>query len=129
MTTIPILAMALAAQALPAPAAVQWEEVAQDSGGRYSIDPTSIARTGDRVRFLMRAFAARAEPDGTSSAVVRYLIDCRARTSGMLAVDFYRGDAFSNSHQAGENEVQLRPIEAGTGEVALHRRVCGGGAS
>lgn len=125
---IPILALAasLAAQALPAPGAVTWEEVAQDSGGRYSIDASSIVRNGDRVRFLMRAIAARPEADGTSSAVVRYVIDCRARTTGMLAADFYRGDAFANSLETDEDELQLRPIADGTGEVQLHRRVCGG---
>jgi hypothetical protein len=127
MTTILFaLTAALAAQALPAPAAVTWEAVAEDSGGRYSIDPASIVRTGDRVRFLMRAFAARAEADGTSSAVVRYLIDCRARTAGMLAADFYRGDAFGNSLTVDEDEIELRPLAEGTGEVQLHRRVCGG---
>jgi hypothetical protein len=125
-TTMFALTAALAAQALPAPGAVTWEEVAQDSGGRYSIDPTSIVRNGDRVRFLMRAFAARAEADGTSSAVVRYLVDCRARTTGMLAADFYRGDAFANTLTIDEDEVELRPIADGTGEVQLHRRVCGG---
>jgi hypothetical protein len=127
MTTILFaLTAALAAQALPAPGAVTWEEVAQDSGGRYSIDPASVVREGNRVRFLMRALAARPEADGTSSAVVRYLIDCRARSTGMLAADFYRGDDFSNSLTVDEDEVELRPITEGTGEVQLHRRVCGG---
>jgi hypothetical protein len=127
MTTILFaLTAALAAQALPAPGAVTWEPVTEDVGGRYSIDPTSIVRNGDRVRFLMRAFAARVEADGTSSAVVRYLIDCRARTAGMLAADFYRGDAFANSLTVDEDEIELRPLTEGTGEVQLHRRVCGG---
>ena len=127
MTTILFaLTAALAAQSLPAPTAVTWEAVAEDSGGRYSIDPTSIVRDGDRVRFLMRAAAARAEADGTSAAVVRYLIDCRARTAGMMAADFYRGDAFANSVDIGADEIALRPIAEGTGEVQLHRRVCGG---
>jgi hypothetical protein len=126
MNILALAAASLAAQALPAPGAVQWEAVAQDSGGRYSIDPTSIVRDGDRARFLMRAIAARAEADGTDSAVVRYLIDCRARTAGMLAADFYRGDAFGNSLAIDEDEIALRPIAEGTGEVQLHRRVCGG---
>ncbi|MEA3011490.1 MAG: hypothetical protein QOD42_35 [Sphingomonadales bacterium] len=125
-TTLFALAAALAAQTLPAPGAVTWEAVAEDSGGRYSIDPTTIVRDGDRVRFLMRALAARAEADGTDSAVVRYVIDCRARTAGMLAADFYRGDAFANALEIGAEDLELRPIADGTGEVQLHRRVCGG---
>jgi hypothetical protein len=58
--------------------------------------------------------------------VVRYLIDCHARTAGMLAADFYRGDTFANSVEVDADEVELRPITEGTGEVQLHRRVCGG---
>lgn len=125
-TMILNLAAALAAQALPAPGAVQWEEVGQDSGGRYLIDPTSIVRSGDRVRFVMRAFAAQAEADGTSSAVGRFLLDCRARTWGMLAVAFYRGEVLANSNETAEADVALGPIAANSGE-AFHRRVCGGG--
>jgi hypothetical protein len=124
--TMPILAAALAAQVLPAPGAVTWQEAAQDSGGRYAIDPASIRRDGDRVRFLMRATAAAAEPDGTSSAVVRYLIDCRARRSAMLAVDFYRGDALARSQETAEDEIEWRPIAGNSGEAQLHRRACGG---
>lgn len=124
-TMILNLAAALATQALPAPGAVQWVEVGQDSGGRYLIDPTSIVRSGDRVRFVMRALAAQAEADGTNSAVGRFLLDCRARTWGMLAVAFYRGDVLANSNETAEADVALDPIAANSGE-AFHRRVCVG---
>jgi hypothetical protein len=124
MTVSTLILAALAAQSLPVPGAVRWEPVAEDSGGHYEIDPTSLVRSGTRVRVLIRAIAARAEVDGTSSAVVRYLIDCQARTAAMLTADFYRGDAFASSRAVDEDQVQLRPIEAGTGEVGLHRRVC-----
>lgn len=123
---MPILAAALAAQSLPAPGAVQWEEVAQDGGGRYAIDPASIARDGDKVRFLMRAVAAQANADGTGMAVVRYVIDCRRTTWGVLAADAYRGDAFAYSREAGEDEVEMRPIPGGGGGPQLQRRACGG---
>jgi hypothetical protein len=123
---ITILAAALAAQTLPAPGAVQWEEVAQDGGGRYAIDPASIARDGDKVRFVMRATGAAANADGTSVAVVRYVMDCRRRTWGVLAADAYRGDAFAFARETAEDEVQMRPIAADSGEARLQRRACGG---
>ena len=63
--------LALALETLPAPGTIQWEAVGEDSGGRYAIDPASMARDGDTVRFLMRANAARVEADGVNSAVVR----------------------------------------------------------
>jgi hypothetical protein len=124
--TMLILAAALAAQTLPAPGAVQWEDVAQDGGGRYAIDPASIARHGDQVRFLMRALGAQANPDGTSAAVVRYVIDCRRRTWGVLAADAYRGDAFAYSRETGEDEIEMQPIPEGGGGGQLQRRACGG---
>ncbi|HVQ09352.1 MAG TPA: surface-adhesin E family protein [Allosphingosinicella sp.] len=124
--TLSTLAVALAAQALPAPGAVQWEEVARDGAGRYAIDPASIVREGDRVRFLMRATGAQANADGTSAAVVRYLIDCRRRTSAVLAVDAYRGDAFAYSRETDEDELVMLPIAGAGGEAQLQRRACGG---
>ncbi len=123
---IPILAAALAAQALPAPGAVQWEEVARDGGGHYAIDPASIARDGDKVRFLVRARAALANADGTDAAVVRYLIDCRRRTSAVVAVDAYRGEAFAYSRETDEDELVMLPIAGAGGEAQLQRRACGG---
>jgi hypothetical protein len=125
--TILTLAAALAAQTLPAPGAVQWEEVAQDGGGRYAIDPGSIARDGDKVRFVMRAVGAQANPDGTSAAVVRYVIDCRRRTWGVLAADAYRGDAFAYARETDEDEIEMQPIPDGGGGGQLQRRACGGG--
>jgi hypothetical protein len=125
MTTLPLLAAAFAAQALPAPGAVQWEEVAQDSGGRYAIEPASIARDGDKVRFVVRATGAQANADGTSMAVIRYVMDCRRRTWGMSVADFYRGDTFANSREADEDEVEMRPIAADSGEERMLRRACG----
>lgn len=124
--TIAILAAALAAQTLPAPGAVQWEEVAQDGGGRYAIDPASIARDGDIVRFVMRATGAQANADGTDAAVVRYVMDCRRRTWGVLAADAYRGAAFAFSRETEAAEVEMRPVAADSGEARLQRRACGG---
>lgn len=122
--TILTLAAALAAQALPAPGAVFWEPVSEDSGGRYSIDPASLVRDGDRVRFLMRAFAARAEADGVDSAVVRYVIDCRRRASATLAADFYRGEAFAHSRETDAAAVERQLDRGFSGEDQLIRRVC-----
>lgn len=122
--TISILAAAFAAQALPAPGAITWEQVAQDGGGRYAIDPASLARDGEKVRFLMRAEAAQAQADGTDMAVVRYVIDCRRRTAGIEARDFYHAGAFASSRETDADELETWPIAAGSGEMRIYGRVC-----
>ena len=44
------LLTALLLQSMPAPGAAQWENVGAPRGGiAFAVDPTSIARTGDRV--------------------------------------------------------------------------------
>lgn len=122
--TISILAAALVAQVLPAPGAVTWEQAAEDNGGRYAIDPASLVRDGDKVRFLMRANAAQAQADGTDMAVVRYVIDCRRRTAGIEASDFYRAGAFASSRETDADEMETWPIAEGSGEMRIYRRVC-----
>ena len=83
---------ALALNMQPASAPTAWEPMGEDGAGSYAIDPASIARDGDVVRFLLRATAAHEEADGTSWAVVRYEIDCRRRTVAAESADFYRQD-------------------------------------
>lgn len=122
--TISILAAAFAAQVLPAPGAVTWEQAAQDDGGRYAIDPASLRRDGDKVRFVMRAEPAHAQADGTNLAVVRYVIDCRRRTAGIEARDFYRAGALAGSRETDADELETWPIGTASGEMQIYRRVC-----
>jgi hypothetical protein len=119
--------MALALQTLPAPGTVHWEAAGEDEAGHYAIDPASISRDGDNVRFLLRADAARAQADGTNLAVVRYVIDCRARTVAAESADFYRPDGtFAYAHRAGNGWGVAEPIGRQRGESQVFRRVCPG---
>jgi hypothetical protein len=118
---------ALALNVQPAPGTIAWEPVGEDRAGAYAIDPASIARDGDVVRFLLRATAARAEPDGTSWALVRYAIDCRRRTIAAESADFYRADgslAYARHSGGGWGEPEaIGPERQRTG---IFQRVCPG---
>jgi hypothetical protein len=114
-----------AAQALTVPANVRWEPVAADGGGRYEIDPRGLARTGDRVRFLMRAFPATAQADGSAYGIIRYVVDCRQRTRALEAVDFYRADGSLLSTRGYDSgAVPYEAIVPGSGDWQVMRRVC-----
>ena len=121
------LIAALALNLQPAPGAIAWEPVGGDEAGTYAIDPASIARDGDIVRFQLRATAARAEADGTSWATVRYMIDCRRRTVAAEAADFYRLDGtLVSSRRAGNGWGEAEPIGDQRARFQVFRRVCPG---
>src|SRR5436305_2665284 len=118
---------ALALQTLPAAGAVRWEAAGEDQAGRYAIDPASIARDGDIVRFLLRAEAIVAQPDGTNLALVRYEIDCRARTVAAQSADFYRRDGtFAYARRRGAGWGAAEPIGPQRSRAMVFRRVCPG---
>jgi hypothetical protein len=124
---ISTMVAALALQTLPAPDTVRWEAAGEDQAGRYAIDPASIVRDGDVVRFLLRAEGASAQADGTNLAVVRYEIDCRARTVAAESADFYRQDGtFAYTHQRGAGWGEPEPIGRQRSRAMVFRRVCPG---
>ena len=127
-----ILAAALAAQLLPAPATVRWERVIEEPGGASYIDPASLARDGDVVRFLNRTDRAAATgPDaaeGIRMIIVRVAIDCRQRLIGMVEGDAYgEGGRFLRSIPARAGGVGFQPLPPAPGPDSVFRRVCAAG--
>ncbi|HYD13185.1 MAG TPA: surface-adhesin E family protein [Allosphingosinicella sp.] len=120
--TIPILAAAVLLQAQPAPGAVQWEPLgAAHNGLTHSVDPASIARTGDRVSLRMRTLRAAPDPNGVVSAVIAFTLDCRARTATLEGVDLYKADG-SLDRSLGGDEPQ--PVGRDPMQRALFERAC-----
>jgi hypothetical protein len=120
-----LVAFALA-QALPAPGAVRWEEIATESDGRTSIDPASVAREGDFARFLVRVDNSATRADGLRLLVMRVLIDCRQRRMGIETGDAYGvGDVFIESRQVPRGQIVFEPFGGTGAHAALYRRVCG----
>lgn len=123
--TISILAAALLAQN-PAPVAATpaWERLGPTQAGlTIEVDAASIARTGDRVALRMRTVRAAPAPDGMSSAVAGYTIDCRARTAQLEGIDFFAADGTAGRSLAGEDEA-VRVDNDNPMQRALFERAC-----
>jgi hypothetical protein len=114
---------ALLAQSLPAPGAAVWEPFGPPQPGMTNaVDPASIARTGDRVALRVRTVRASPAPDGMSSAVAAFTIDCRARTAQLDGLDFYKADGSFGRSLPGEEAV---PVSNGDPmQRALFERAC-----
>lgn len=124
MTTI--LLAALAAQVLPAPGTVRWEPLADESSGPSFIDPGSLTRDGDVVRFRSRSDRRVVAADGIRMLVVQAAIDCRRRMVGFGGGDAYgEGGRFLYSIPVGPGAVQFQPLPASPGVDQVFRRVCG----
>jgi hypothetical protein len=122
---ISILTAAMLAQSLPAPGSAQWENVGAPSVGiSFAFDPASIARTGDRVTFRMKA-SHPADEQGVTDAVMGFTMDCRARTATMNAVDFYKADgSFARSLPAAEFDDDPQPVSNQGPQHDIMTRVC-----
>ena len=120
-----LLTAALLFQSLPAPGSAQWEAVGTPSGGvSFALDPASIARTGDRVTFRMKA-THPADEQGVSDAVMAFTMDCRARTATMNAIDFYKADgSFARSLPQAEFDDDPQPVSHDGPQHAIMTRVC-----
>jgi hypothetical protein len=130
MTTI--LLAALAAQLLPPPGPVRWERLTEDSLGVTYIDPASLARDGDVVRFITRtdrlAQAGDDAAGGINMLVVRVAIDCRRRLIGMAERDLYDdGGRFVQSIPAEAGGIAFHPLADIPIPDGVSERVCGGG--
>ncbi|HEV7661057.1 MAG TPA: surface-adhesin E family protein [Allosphingosinicella sp.] len=120
------LASALAAQLLPAPGSVRWERMIEEPSGASYIDPASLARDGDVVRFLNRTDRS-AQGDEIRMLVVRVAVDCRQRLIGMVEGDAYgEGGRFLRSIPAQAGGVAFQPLAAGAGPDQVFQRVCAG---
>jgi hypothetical protein len=114
---------ALLAQSLPAPGAAQWEPFGPPQPGMTNqVDPASIVRSGDRVSLRVRTSRAAPAPDGMSSAVAAFTIDCRARTAQLDGLDLYRADGSFGRSLPGDDAV---PVSNGDPmQRALFERAC-----
>jgi hypothetical protein len=122
---IATLAAALAAQVLPGPGTVRWERMIDEPSGASYIDPASLARDGDVVRFLNRTDRA-VGGDEIRMLVVRVAIDCRRRLIGMVEGDAYgEGGRFLRSIPAQAGGVAFQPLAVAAGPDLVFRRVCG----
>ena len=116
---------ALLVQSLPAPGPVHWESVGTPAGGvSFALDPASVARSGDRVTFRMKA-THQADEQGVTDAVMGFTMDCRARTATMNAVDFYKADgSFARSLPEAEFDDDPQPVASTGAQHDILERVC-----
>jgi hypothetical protein len=120
-----ILLAAIAAQILPAPGTVRWEQVADESSGPSFIDPASLTRDGDVVRFVSRSDRRVVAGDGIRMLVVQAAIDCRRRMVGFSGGDAYgEGGRFLYSIPVGSGAVAFQSLPASPGVDQVFRRVC-----
>ena len=113
---------ALLMQTPPMPAAPQWEPLGPAQNGlTHSVDPASIARTGDRVSIRMRTLRAAPDPNGVTSAVIAFTIDCRARTATLEGVDLFKADGSLDRSLAGD---EPQPVGSDPMQRASFERAC-----
>lgn len=127
MSPILPLALALLLQALPAPGSLPWEEVSTDQDGRNAIDPGSLRRTGDVVRFTMRViFHNPAAFEGMTVLTMRMAIDCQRRTFAIEAADGYGGEGqLLRTREVAAAEAEYLPLTSLAEHETIRRRVCG----
>jgi len=119
------LAAALAAQAPTPPDDPSWEVVGRDSHGEYAIDPASVARSGGRVRVLIRARSFDRGPPGTRLVVLLYSYDCRASTVRAEASYFYTDDGRPDGQfETPPGEAREMAVAPNTPNALVVARVC-----
>jgi hypothetical protein len=120
-----MLTAAMLFQSLPAPGTAHWETIGAPAGGiGFALDPASIARTGDRVTFRMKA-THPADEQGVTDAVIGYTMDCRASTATMNAIDLYKADgSFAHSIPAAEFDDDPQPVSTTGPQHDIMVRVC-----
>ena len=124
MLSMLIAAVALAAQ-LPQDLAT-WPALSEDDDGEYFLDPDSVERNGDVVRFRMRGLSRMTRPDGMATLVSRQAVDCARRT--MTTIDGFIYDRSGTLMRSAEipREAQVaEPIRAGSAQDRARERLCG----
>jgi hypothetical protein len=139
-----LMALALAAQTVPAAPAPRadpapptdaaqpsaraaWSPIAEDPWGHYFLDPASVRRDGDVVRFNLRAVANQDLGNGTAYFIAGHAFDCARRTFTILSAYSYRADgSFIGSRVSRPDELAglTRPIEAGSSQERMLQTVC-----
>ena len=119
-------AAASAMQVLPAPGAIAgWELVASDGTGESHLDPASLSREGDLVRFLLRVRLSQPGPEGMTSLVSRLVVNCPQRTISLEAADFYMPDGtLRMSAEIPPAQRTMGPLDDAV-KRAAHERACG----
>jgi len=114
----------IAALALQAAPAGQWEQFAEDVRAVYSVDPASIVRGGGPVSVRYRTELRATMSDGLRSLVMTVAIDCAARTMSVRRMEGHRedGSLIRASDLTGTAPV---PIPDDASGRAFVRRVCG----
>jgi len=121
-------ALALAVQpVLPRPDdRVAWETVVEDADGRILLDPASVRREGDLVRFHIRIIPAEGSKVAQfAQAIMAVVLDCRAHTSGFAAGQTYdRAGNLVQSRETPPDEVSMVAFDRDAAEERYHARVC-----
>lgn len=120
--SIGILTAALFLQSLPPPTEGRWEPLGTPHGGVTNmVDAGSIARTGDRAAIRMRAQRNAPDPDGMTTAVIAFTMDCSARTATLDGIDLYKADGTFGRSIAGDDPA---PVGNDPDQRALFQRAC-----
>jgi hypothetical protein len=126
--TIMTLAAALAVQILPAPGTVRWELMVEEPSGSSFLDPASLVRNGDLVRYVNRTDRLVDQGDGIRMLIVQVAIDCRRRMLGFVQGDAYgEGGRFLRSVPGRPGGPAMQPLVEAPGPDRVFRRICGGG--
>lgn len=121
-----VFAMALALQILPAPDSVRWEPLANDQGESVFIDPASVRRDGQTVRYLVRVDAHDSGPGNEiQRLIMRIVLDCGRGLQGIEAADGYDGaGALLASREAQPAEIEYEPLRRYGSPDSVRRRLC-----
>ena len=125
LTLVAALAMAGAAsaQTLPAPNDPAWAVVGEASGATYAVLPSSLAREGQVVRFLMRATVPPPPTGNDSNAVIAQIVmDCATQTIGRGTTEFY--SVASGAFVGGAPREPVLEAVSDPGQTLLIQHVC-----
>lgn len=121
---------ALMLQALPAPGGVRWEMVIGEGEQGLEVDPGTIEREGEVVRYTIRLHVTQANAAGIRVMVLRHVLNCRTRQHGIAAGDGYGADGrLITTRQSTAAEIVYEPFPTGPDADRMHRRLCGAAAS
>ena len=121
-----LLAAALAAQALPAPAATEgWEVLLTDQSGETRIDRATVQRDGDVIRVTTYTALAGRRPDGYVAAAARVAIDCARQIYAFERIAIYN-DAGSLGERTPDGGPRYAPVSSQEIPRRLYALLCPG---
>lgn len=117
---------ALMLQVLPPPGGVHWETVIREGGLRFEIDPATIVREGEIVRYTVRLPLTETTESGMRVMILRHAMNCRTRQVGIAAGDGYAGDGhLVSSRETAPADIVYEDYPPGPDADRLHDRICG----